>query len=503
MGRRDLPKEAVDERAETSPAAEILEGEGLSMGKEVKIGLGVIVVLLVLFGGVLYYRLSGPPSEAATAAEQEPAEPAGEATVASEPASEASTPTVVTATAGADSGRSKISVSDMSQWTQVPAGSRASSSSSEGRIPSPSYMPSVGAANRSAGSAQDPFHRQTVQVQVDSGESSGAASGQTTQFPAAMAYADAYPSASPADQAGVAEAGAASQNPLRGLSAGATAGTSSIPSAPISQGSYGYAASNSSLQAAADQGMTPPQPIPGYGASSRPTYRSAQESPAYGSRFRTPSTRTSLGNPWAANEAGTTADASASYGGSSYGARASSGASSLLGDTSSVGSSQVMNNSGKYEIRGNDNYWMISKNLYGTGSFFKALAEHNRKKFPDPDRLKAGEVIETPSLEELRKKYPDLCPKAEHCDTGRGNISPVSTQTRHGGRVYVVQEGDTLFDIARYELGKAARWAEIYELNRESIGTDFDHLSPGMQLLLPHGQSPGKVTQRSNDLFQR
>lgn len=39
MGRRDLPREAVGEQTEISPATEILEGEGLSMGKEVKIGL--------------------------------------------------------------------------------------------------------------------------------------------------------------------------------------------------------------------------------------------------------------------------------------------------------------------------------------------------------------------------------------------------------------------------------------------------------------------------------
>ena len=43
----------------------------------------------------------------------------------------------------------------------------------------------------------------------------------------------------------------------------------------------------------------------------------------------------------------------------------------------------------------------------------------------------------------------------------------------------------TLFDIARYELGKATRWAEIYQLNRDQIGADFNHLRPGTQLVLP------------------
>ena len=45
--------------------------------------------------------------------------------------------------------------------------------------------------------------------------------------------------------------------------------------------------------------------------------------------------------------------------------------------------------------------------------------------------------------------------------------------------LYVVQEGDTLFDIARYELGKASRWAEIYDLNRNQLGSDYDYLRAG------------------------
>ena len=50
-------------------------------------------------------------------------------------------------------------------------------------------------------------------------------------------------------------------------------------------------------------------------------------------------------------------------------------------------------------------------------------------------------------------------------------------------------EGDTLFDIARYELGKASRWVEIYEMNREALGKDVDYLIPGTELVLP-GESP-------------
>jgi nucleoid-associated protein YgaU len=54
-----------------------------------------------------------------------------------------------------------------------------------------------------------------------------------------------------------------------------------------------------------------------------------------------------------------------------------------------------------------------------------------------------------------------------------------------GGRTCVVAEGDSLFDIARNELGKASRWVEIYDLNADVIGKDIDTLTPGTRIVLP------------------
>jgi len=62
---------------------------------------------------------------------------------------------------------------------------------------------------------------------------------------------------------------------------------------------------------------------------------------------------------------------------------------------------------------------------------------------------------------------------------------PAIGQPAAGSKVHIVREGETLFDIARNELGKASHWAEIYRLNRERIGDDFDYLAPGTQLVLP------------------
>jgi len=151
---------------------------------------------------------------------------------------------------------------------------------------------------------------------------------------------------------------------------------------------------------------------------------------------------------------------------------------------------------GKYTVQPNDSFWVISKRLYGTGAYFKALAEHNRDRFSVKDQLAVGDVILAPSREELDEIYPGLCPEPAHREVLENRLSNVSSQRPYGGRTYVVQEGDSLFNIARYELGKASRWVEIYQLNRHLIGSDHDYLPPGVELVLPDDAPADRMTQQ-------
>jgi nucleoid-associated protein YgaU len=61
---------------------------------------------------------------------------------------------------------------------------------------------------------------------------------------------------------------------------------------------------------------------------------------------------------------------------------------------------------------------------------------------------------------------------------------PAGTRTQELGRVYIVEEGDSLSDIARRELGNSARAGEIQALNREVLGSTA-FLRPGLELILP------------------
>ena len=163
---------------------------------------------------------------------------------------------------------------------------------------------------------------------------------------------------------------------------------------------------------------------------------------------------------------------------------------------------------GKYEVQPNDTYWTISEKLYGTSAYFKALAHHNSSMGTDDDRLKPGELILAPPVAELEKAYPGLCPRASRREAqqsqSQNRVSTVGLRgAARGGRTYTVVEGDTLFNIARYELGKAARWAEIYELNRDVLGKDFNYLTPGTQLTLPEGPKTDVIAQPPSNSYRR
>ncbi len=131
------------------------------------------------------------------------------------------------------------------------------------------------------------------------------------------------------------------------------------------------------------------------------------------------------------------------------------------------------------------------------------MAEANRGKVARPDRLQPGILISAPPLAQLQKDYADFCPRPNRREAIRNRAAGAATLASYSGdRVYLVQEGDTLSSIARNELGKVSRWAEIYQLNRESLGKDFDYLTPGQKLLMPPRdvQPSERMTRRGDDV---
>lgn len=57
-----------------------------------------------------------------------------------------------------------------------------------------------------------------------------------------------------------------------------------------------------------------------------------------------------------------------------------------------------------------DSFWSISKRVYGSEVYYRALFRHNRREVLRPDQLQEGTELEIPTLDTLRSKYPDDIP---------------------------------------------------------------------------------------------
>ncbi|MBO9606607.1 MAG: LysM peptidoglycan-binding domain-containing protein [Paenibacillaceae bacterium] len=57
--------------------------------------------------------------------------------------------------------------------------------------------------------------------------------------------------------------------------------------------------------------------------------------------------------------------------------------------------------------------------------------------------------------------------------------------TKSAAAIYTVQPGDSLWAIAKLELGDGSRYEDIYERNRDVIGDDPNLIRPGQELVMP------------------
>jgi nucleoid-associated protein YgaU len=133
-----------------------------------------------------------------------------------------------------------------------------------------------------------------------------------------------------------------------------------------------------------------------------------------------------------------------------------------------------------YEVRKDDSFWTIAKNIYGDGRYYLALAKSNSDRIPKAKDLKPGMKILAPSPETLRQSYPKLVPATvEEIEAAAGFFI-----SEDGYPAYRVGHDETLTHIAQNHLGRASRWIQIYELNKDTI-KDVKKLKPGTTLRLP------------------
>ncbi len=481
---------------------------GPGLGREVKIGLAIVAVLLVALGTVAAFKLRGSSAGATAAADgqndaDKTAAGKGSASVGSssrDGSAKEAPPVAVPFRAGTSgpggpgSKNPRGKTIDDTDWS-VASDSAGSRDNSAAKLPPFSPM-TMGAKSDGAGRERpagrpsgDPFGAPRPPL-AGQGENTGASPPAGRTSVTGSSDPREFPDG-PSD---------------RGGSLYKRAGSRSIePDNSPSPRSRDLLAP---LAATGDRGGTAIATEPDSAAAGRGTQPPLPASPATGGAsmtFRGPPVRPSEGTGSVAfDERGSEPGAGNAAMGRTGGLAGGTGfAQQPLGALRSRADA-ARSPDGTYEVQPNENFYVIADKLYGTPAYFQALMEHNRRQHPG-GRLKPGDVILAPSVEELTKSYPALCPRPDRRgEIERRNTLVSAPASGRGGRIYVVQEGDTLYDIARYELGKARRWAEIYELNREVIGKQFDYLTPGMQLVLPDSVSSlGPVTQRPGSGLNR
>lgn len=149
-----------------------------------------------------------------------------------------------------------------------------------------------------------------------------------------------------------------------------------------------------------------------------------------------------------------------------------------------------------WTVKKGDSYWSIAQAHYGDGRFFSALYEQNRGDVPGFENLIEGTELILPTTEALCQAYPHLCPAdVVHKDNPWRNMSDEmmdkitdNCESDLDKRFYETRAGDTLFGIARQQLGQASRYVDLMKLNEFRLESNMTHeteLSPGIKLLLP------------------
>jgi nucleoid-associated protein YgaU len=171
--------------------------------------------------------------------------------------------------------------------------------------------------------------------------------------------------------------------------------------------------------------------------------------------------------------------------------------------------------SDSYRVQPDDNFWKISRKLYGTARYYQALMRYNQERVPDPQKLRPGTQILTPPAAVLEQRFPDLIEKSPSSASASGvgidrsarrpgfeQPSPAddideksernSTDAGAAGYfygpsgepMYKIGPDDTLTGIAQRHLGRASRWTEIYEKNQDVLQSP-DNLTLGTVIRLP------------------
>ena len=134
-----------------------------------------------------------------------------------------------------------------------------------------------------------------------------------------------------------------------------------------------------------------------------------------------------------------------------------------------------------------DSFWTIANREYGDGRLFRQLASYN-KCLENSDIM--PRIVLIPDVKTLQMVKVEIKSDRMLKDSASGSPTPLDS-TAVGPNLetkYIVQEGDTLFEISKQKLDQAVRFVEIIRLNQDILPSDVDgqtKLQVGLELVMP------------------
>jgi nucleoid-associated protein YgaU len=137
----------------------------------------------------------------------------------------------------------------------------------------------------------------------------------------------------------------------------------------------------------------------------------------------------------------------------------------------------------KYQVKKGDTIKGIAKAWLGDEKLAESLYDQNKARIPDVRHLSAHLTLVFPKSKFAKKPEIGTAGSSGSATMPAGlkkdEVKPTTEPA--GDKKYVVKEGDTLYGIAKRELGKGSRWEEIVTLNH----LDGNMVKKGQTLVMP------------------
>jgi nucleoid-associated protein YgaU len=126
-------------------------------------------------------------------------------------------------------------------------------------------------------------------------------------------------------------------------------------------------------------------------------------------------------------------------------------------------------------VQSNDTLSGLARQYLNDRSRWRAFLEHNPGKLEDPNDIRPGMTLKLPPLRSSDGQSTNINNVARRVNNNEGVGGPST---------YTVQPNDTLYSIAKQQLGDGSAWRKIYNANQGKLDSP-DDLTVGETLQLP------------------